>query len=192
MLFTVIRRDWVRNPRNPKARLVLLLYRLSHALAMQKQKRPFVWLAGVPVLIVYRVLVEWFLCIELPAKTVVGSGLCIYHGQSLVVNDHVVIGQNCVLRHCVTIGCSMLPGGQQGPSPVIGDDVEIGSNVVILGGISIGDGAVIGAGSVVTKSVPSYAIVVGNPARILKFKDRSAECLSVNMEGEPADKVRLA
>lgn len=52
----------------------------------------------------------------------------------------------------------------------IGNDVWIGSNAIILGGIHIGNGAVIGAGSVVTKDIPSYAIVVGNPARIVKFR----------------------
>lgn len=52
----------------------------------------------------------------------------------------------------------------------IGNDVWIGMNSCILQGVSIGDGAVIGAGSVVTKDVPPYAIVAGNPARILKYR----------------------
>ena len=54
-------------------------------------------------------------------------------------------------------------------SPIlIGNDVWIGTNVIVLGGTTIGDGAVIGAGSVVTKNVPPYAIVVGSPARVIK------------------------
>lgn len=52
----------------------------------------------------------------------------------------------------------------------IGNDVWIAANVVILPGISIGDGAVIGGGSVVTKSVPPYAVVVGNPAKVIKYR----------------------
>ncbi len=51
---------------------------------------------------------------------------------------------------------------------VIGNDVWVGSNVVILGGLNIGDGAIIGAGAVVTKDVQPYSIVVGNPAREIK------------------------
>ena len=51
----------------------------------------------------------------------------------------------------------------------IGNDVWIGDNVVVLKG-NIGDGAVIGAGSVVTKDVPPYAIVASNPARIIKYR----------------------
>ena len=52
----------------------------------------------------------------------------------------------------------------------IGNDVWIGSYVIILDGVTIGDGAVIGAGSVVTKDVPPYSIVVGNPARVIKYR----------------------
>lgn len=53
---------------------------------------------------------------------------------------------------------------------VIGNDVYIGTNVVILSGVTIGDGAVIGAGAIVTKDVPPFAIVVGCPAKILKYR----------------------
>jgi maltose O-acetyltransferase len=49
--------------------------------------------------------------------------------------------------------------------------VWIGSHVLILPGVKIGRGAVIGAGSVVTKSVPAYAVVGGNPATVLKYRD---------------------
>lgn len=52
----------------------------------------------------------------------------------------------------------------------IGNDVWIGSNVTILGGVCISNGAIVGAGSVVTKDVYPYSIVVGNPARHLKFR----------------------
>lgn len=52
----------------------------------------------------------------------------------------------------------------------IGNDVWIGENAIIMTGITIGDGAIIGAGAVVTKDVPPYAIVVGVPARILRYR----------------------
>lgn len=52
----------------------------------------------------------------------------------------------------------------------IGNDVWIGFRAIILGGIKIGDGAVIGAGAVVTKDVPPYAIVGGVPARIIRYR----------------------
>ena len=52
----------------------------------------------------------------------------------------------------------------------IGNDVWIGQNVVLLGAITIGDGAIIGAFSVVAKDIPPYAVVVGNPAVIKRFR----------------------
>lgn len=52
----------------------------------------------------------------------------------------------------------------------IGDDVWIGANCVILPGVHIHNGAVIGAGSVVTKDIPANAIAVGNPAKVIKFR----------------------
>lgn len=53
----------------------------------------------------------------------------------------------------------------------IGNDVWIGANVTILKGVTIGDGAIVGAGSVVVKNIPEYAIVVGNPARVVKYRE---------------------
>lgn len=53
---------------------------------------------------------------------------------------------------------------------IIKNDVWIGTNCTFLDGITIGNGAVIAAGSVVTKDVPAYAIVGGNPAKIIKYR----------------------
>ncbi len=55
---------------------------------------------------------------------------------------------------------------------MIEDDVWIGANVIILPGVHVKKGAVIGAGSIVTKDVPGYAIVAGNPAKIIRYRDR--------------------
>ena len=53
---------------------------------------------------------------------------------------------------------------------VIGNDVWIGNSAIIVSGVKIGDGAVVGAGAIVTKDVPDYAIVVGSPARIIRYR----------------------
>jgi acetyltransferase-like isoleucine patch superfamily enzyme len=52
----------------------------------------------------------------------------------------------------------------------IGNDVWIGANVTILKGVNIEDGAVVGAGSVVTRDVPKYGIAVGNPAKVIRYR----------------------
>lgn len=54
---------------------------------------------------------------------------------------------------------------------IISDDVWIGSRSIILPGVEIGKGAVIAAGAIVTKNVEPYAIVGGNPARVIKFRE---------------------
>jgi acetyltransferase-like isoleucine patch superfamily enzyme len=56
------------------------------------------------------------------------------------------------------------------PKTKIGSDVWIGTGAIILAGVTIGNGAVIGSGSVVTKMVPDYAIVAGNPARLIRMR----------------------
>lgn len=66
------------------------------------------------------------------------------------------------------------------PRTYVGNDVWIGKRVIIKAGVKIGDGAVIGAGAVVTKDVPPYAVVVGVPAKVIKYRfddDTIAELL---------------
>jgi len=53
---------------------------------------------------------------------------------------------------------------------VVGHDVWLGHNVTIMGGVTIGNGAVIGSGAIVTKDVPPYAIAVGNPAKVIRYR----------------------
>ncbi|WP_263770073.1 CatB-related O-acetyltransferase [Propionivibrio soli] len=53
---------------------------------------------------------------------------------------------------------------------LVGNDVWIGRSAIVLSGLSIGNGAVVGAGAVVTKDVPPYAIVAGNPAKIIRYR----------------------
>ena len=55
---------------------------------------------------------------------------------------------------------------------IIGDCVWLGNRVMIIGNVNIGEGAIIAAGAVVTKDVPSCAIVGGNPAKVLKYRDK--------------------
>lgn len=72
------------------------------------------------------------------------------------------------------------PGHNKGKGNItIGNDVWIGINVLILPGVQIGDGAVIGAGSVVTKNVNDYEIVAGNPAKHIKYRFDEKQIISI-------------
>jgi acetyltransferase-like isoleucine patch superfamily enzyme len=66
-------------------------------------------------------------------------------------------------------GRTALDARDTGPT-VIGNDVYIGAGAIVRSGVTVGDGAVIGAGAVVAKSVPPYAVVAGNPARIIRYR----------------------
>lgn len=162
--------DSCRNKGHFKSIFILSFYRLISFFAV-KEKYSLVWVLGLPLMVLYRVTVECFLCVELRGKTKVGKGLKIEHGYGLVINDNTVIGDNVHLRHSTTIGCKMNDDGSQGPSPSIGNGVEVGANAVIIGGLVVGDNSTIGAGSVVLHDVPPNSVVVGNPAKIIKTKE---------------------
>jgi acetyltransferase-like isoleucine patch superfamily enzyme len=96
-------------------------------------------------------------------------------GASIEIGDNVLLAQFVTLvaaGHGTRAGvliCEQAVSDKRGI--IIGNDVWIGASVVVLPGVTIGDGAVIGAGAVVTKDVPANAIVVGNPARILRYRE---------------------
>ncbi len=111
-------------------------------------------------------------------------------GFRIVSNDYktrVIIGDNVsIAPNVVLIACSSANNGKKineiayvknhlwkEGKIVIENDVWIGANVTILPGVRVGECAVVGAGSVVTKDVEPYAIVAGNPARVLqRLKER--------------------
>ena len=134
-------------------------YRVAAAARAAGQRSIAARLAAVPVLVAYRVLVEWMLGVELPAQVVAGPGLRIRHGQGLVVNTGTVLGANVMLRHNVTIGNIRRGPGDTTACPVIGDDVELGAGAVVVGPITVGRGALIGANAVVSHDVPEGAVV---------------------------------
>lgn len=68
-------------------------------------------------------------------------------------------------------GDDVFPNPHKSKGPIeIGSDVWIGDKVIILSGVKIGDGAIVAAGSIVTKKVPSYGIAVGTPAKVIKYR----------------------
>lgn len=119
------------------------------------------------------------------------SGATFGSGREISIGSYSGIGEDCRLHGEIEIGNYVMMGPevmiwtrnhntdrvdvpmcQQGSGEikkvVIGNDVWIGARVIILPGINIGSGSVVAAGSVVTKNVPEYSVVAGNPAQVVR------------------------
>lgn len=108
------------------------------------------------------------------ARIEVGDHTFINYGTSISAHDSVAIGRHCHLGHYTMIldnsehhvsQHTLMPASKP---VVVEDSVWIGSRVTILPGVCIGHHSVVGAGSVVTKSIPPYSVAVGNPARVIR------------------------
>jgi len=111
-------------------------------------------------------LCRWFTGIEIHPGAKIGSRLFIDHGMGVVIGETSEIGDDCLIYKGVVLGGTTLKKKKR--HPTLGNRVIVGSNSTILGAITIGDGARIGSNSVVVKSVPPGATVVGVPGRIVE------------------------
>lgn len=105
-----------------------------------------------------------------------GIGLHCFVSGPLVIGDNVIMGPNCTfLSINREVGRTDRPmieqGFQPARAPVIEDDVWLGANVLVLPGRRIGRGSIVAAGAVVSVDVPPFAVVAGNPARVLRQRD---------------------
>jgi acetyltransferase-like isoleucine patch superfamily enzyme len=136
------------------------------------------------------------------ASVSIGSGLVagdyVYIGPHSQLPPHVHIGNYASLsahvaivgsdHNCDKPGIPIVYSGRP-PSQVttIGEDVLIGHGAILLRGVTIGNGAVVGAGAIVTKDVPPYAIVVGVPAKVLRYRfDEEEQAIHERMLAQPA------
>lgn len=142
--------------------------------------------------------IRGFLCKRIFKKS--GRNINIEHGaffasgRDIEIGDNSGLGLNCRITGPLKIGSYVMMGPdvmiftqnhkndrldipmmlQTDPKRpvVIGDDVWIAARAIILPGVTIGKGSIIGAGAVVTKDVPEYAVVGGNPARVIRYRNR--------------------
>lgn len=101
-------------------------------------------------------------------STTIKGGILTGHPYCTILNADS-IGENFYVNHLVTIGAI------NGKRPTIGNNVSIYTAAIVIGGITIGDNCSIGAGAVVTKSIPANCVVIGNPARIIKKDGKRIE-----------------
>jgi maltose O-acetyltransferase len=124
------------------------------------------------------------------------KGASFGNGSEIEIGDNSGIGVNCFVQGPMSIGKDVMMGPEtiiltrnhrfdrlevpmrcQGSAEakpvVIEDDVWIGVRVIILPGVTIHRGAVIGAGAIVTKNVPAYAVACGNPAKVIRYRNES-------------------
>jgi maltose O-acetyltransferase len=111
-----------------------------------------------------------------------GEGCRIYAGGGLTIGSQVMIAPYVTLitsnhRYMTQFDTS---GHHEEYKPiVIKDDVWIGERAIILPGVTIGCGAIVGAGAVVTKDVPDWCVVGGNPAKVIKYRNQDEMNLAV-------------
>lgn len=125
-------------------------------------------------------LIDYRTYFRYPSKISIGDNsfinhYCAFYGSSLQ-GVEIVIGNNVALGPHVKIltathDYSDFYLKDVAATVVVGDNVWVGGGSIILPGVTLGEGAVIGAGSVVTKDVEPYMIAVGNPARVIKARD---------------------
>lgn len=97
-------------------------------------------------------------------------GCQLLDGAKIKFGDHIFIAPNCVFTTAEhPIDAEQRNEGLEVALPItVGNNVWFGAHVTVLGGVTIGDNVVIGAGSVVTKDIPSNVIAVGVPCRVLR------------------------
>ncbi len=120
--------------------------------------------------------------IELPYSSRIGRRVVIEHQGCIVIHGSAVIGDDCILRHGVTLGNRNLERPLD--APCLGTGVSVGAGAKILGAVSIGDGAQIGANAVVFTDVPAGAVAVGVPARVICVRTEPSQTQMT--QAEPA------
>jgi serine O-acetyltransferase len=141
-------------------------HRLAHRLHLQ----------GVPVLPrVISHVTRFVTGIEIHPGARIGRRFFIDHGMGVVIGETAEIGDHVTLYQGVTLGIyhtanvSAMRGAKRHPTLRDGVTVTVGAK--ILGAITIGEGAIVGAGSVVTRDVPPHTTVVGVPGRVVVERD---------------------
>ncbi|MCK5434432.1 MAG: serine O-acetyltransferase [Dehalococcoidales bacterium] len=156
-------------------------YRLAH----------FLWRYKLRFLARFASHVSRFLTgIEIHPGAKIGRRFFIDHGAGVVIGETTQVGDDVLMYQGVVLGGTTLKKEKR--HPTIGNNVVMGAGAVALGAITIGEGARIGSGSVVVKSVPPGATVVGIPGRVVEDRHKPFLDLDHGKLPDPvAEAIRL-
>ena len=128
--------------------------------------------------------------IEIHPGAKIGRRFFIDHGAGVVIGETAEVGDDVLIYQGVVLGGTTLKKEKR--HPTIGNNVVIGAGAIALGAITVGEGAKIGSGSVVVKSVPPGATVVGIPGRVVEDRHKPLLDLDHGTLPDPvAEAIRL-
>lgn len=142
------------------------VYRLGHWLR-GRIRQPAWWLPAVLLVPGYAALqlyVRWVYDIHLDPRAEIGAGLYIGHFGGIRLT-RCRVGCHCAIQQEVQV----LPAATAAAGPEIGDHVWIGAHAEILGPVRVGERVTVGAGAVVSQDVPAGCLVLGDPARVVRW-----------------------
>lgn len=159
----------------------LWFHRLAHFLWWHKLRFPARFLSHIS---------RFLTGIEIHPRAKIGRRFFIDHGAGVVIGETAEVGDNVLIYQGVVLGGTTLKKEKR--HPTVGNNVVMGTGAVALGAITVGDGARIGSGSVVVKSVPHGATVVGVPGRIVEDRQEPLMDLEHARLPDPvAEAIRL-
>jgi len=193
-LFKTLREDiqtvFAKDPAARSVIEVIFCYPGVHALWFHRLAH-FLWRHKLRFLARLLSHVNRFLTgIEIHPGAKIGRHFFIDHGAGVVIGETAEVGDDVLMYQGVVLGGTSLRKEKR--HPTIGNNVVMGTGAVALGAITIGDGARIGSGSVVVKSVPPGATVVGIPGRIVEDRHKPLLELEHGKLPDPvAEAIRL-
>jgi len=193
-LFKTLKEDiqtvFTKDPAARSTLEVIFCYPGLHALWFHRLAH-FLWRHKLRFLARFGSHISRFLTgIEIHPGAKIGRRFFIDHGAGVVIGETAEVGDDVLIYQGVVLGGTSLKKEKR--HPTIGNNVVIGTGAVALGAITIGDGAKIGSGSVVVKSVPPAATVVGVPGRIIEDRHKPLSDLEHGKLPDPvAEAIRL-
>ncbi len=172
-----------RDPAAKNTLEVLLCYPGLHAILCHRVAHFFFRRGLVLLPRVISHLSRFVTGIEIHPGARIGEAFFIDHGMGVVIGETTEIGSNVTLYQGVTLGGTGKESAKR--HPTVRDNVVVGTGAKVLGPIEIGKNSRIGAGSVVLKSVPSNATVVGIPGRIVYYNGEKVPSINLNHTDMP-------